>query len=883
MDYSIVIPVFNKADLTAHCLRTLRATLHGAGDGEVIVVDNGSADHTAAVLQEFPWVRLIRNETNRGFAVACNQGAAAALGRYVVHLNNDTEAKPGWLAAMIAAAGEPGVGVVGAKLLFPDNSLQHAGVYTVPLRMGQIGFSAYHYLNEAAPNALTIRDMQIVTAACMLTERKLFQELGGFDPVFWNGNEDVDFCLRARAAGYRVVYSPAAVLTHFESQSGVQRTRRVSSNLGIMGERWRGKVRYDQNEIHVADGFIRREVRLPNAGHTMFTLRIPATTVFVHGEPPADKAEFERALRANHAPIAQVIWSPSQATASISAARDAMEVRGDRYFAFVHALDVLDTGWLDELVRQIEWGYGIAAATYAPELPLGEDIATYSADSRCTLLALREFPQHLRLRDFDSLDGAVADLLIRATELRRGTRGAGHAIGKLPAVSDDVRFLKERGMSVRSVLSIDPTLIEGTLRAAPRADRKAMASIVMLSWNAPQFTKLALESIRTYTNTQRPYEVIIVDNGSGPDTTHWLRTVTGVKVIFNQTNRGYASANNQGIAAAEGKYIVLLNNDVIVTEGWLDGLIDGLERNPGTGVSGPRSNKVAGDQQVVDASYTDIPGMHVYAEQRRGAYSRTGYLSDRLIGLCLCIDRTVIDEVGGIDERYAVGNFEDDDFSMRVRSAGYKMYVCEDVFIHHFGSQSFAANKVDWAATMQSNWSIFAAKWGLPAAYPTNGYQTRAIIERGFDARRHHVAVAAAGGENAEQPLQRPAKFLFLAVVQNEKEWNEVGNFLKKFIASFDVREDVWLCIAAVGEIVAETLGTRVEKAIVRSGIAAANVPEIHISDEEDIDEWLRSLPVAPMRRLTNCKVKSYENIEPLLERSPSALRRSVEAALSVV
>src|SRR5471032_1651369 len=113
MDYSIVIPVFNREDLTRNCLATLLPTLEGAGEGEVIVVDNGSRTETADVLARFPWVRVIRNEQNLGFAAACNQGARQANGRVICHLNNDIIAQPGWLAHMMARL-QPGVGIVGA-------------------------------------------------------------------------------------------------------------------------------------------------------------------------------------------------------------------------------------------------------------------------------------------------------------------------------------------------------------------------------------------------------------------------------------------------------------------------------------------------------------------------------------------------------------------------------------------------------------------------------------------------------------------------------------------------------------------------------------------------------------------------------------------------
>src|SRR5436190_22220932 len=129
---SVIIPLFNKADLTRACL----AALIGATPAdlyEVVVVDNGSTDDTAALLDQLDGdVTIIRNPQNLGFARACNQGALAARGEYLVFLNNDTEPEPGWLEPLIGTAdANPRVGAVGSKLLYPDGRLQHAGVWIV--------------------------------------------------------------------------------------------------------------------------------------------------------------------------------------------------------------------------------------------------------------------------------------------------------------------------------------------------------------------------------------------------------------------------------------------------------------------------------------------------------------------------------------------------------------------------------------------------------------------------------------------------------------------------------------------------------------------------------------------------------------------------------
>lgn len=874
MDYSIVIPVFNKAGFTQRCLRSLAPTLREGGTGEVLVVDNASTDSTAQVLAEFEWVRVIANDRNLGFAAANNQGARAARGRYLVLLNNDTEVRPGWLRALLGAAG-PGVGIVGARLLFPDETIQHAGVAFMPFRLGWAAFGAFHDLQRArkdTPGALQPAQPQAVTAACMLTPRELYLALGGLDENYRNGCEDVDYCLRVRERGLRVVYEPRSVVVHYESKSGPQRWRRANANLARLAERWNGRVVYDHVSRAIERGEIRREVRSARGGHTFVEMPIPKTTVLVHGAcEPARRRELERAVRDARAPICEIRWAEA-GEAAYAALEEALEVRGDRYLALVDARTQPHPGWLDELVRQVEFGHNVAAATYAPEVECSEHAAVLAADARCTLLSLRYFPQHLRVRRCETLGASVADLLLRGRELHLSVRAAAFAIASVPALEPDARFAQLHGMQPADVLSGETLLLEERLRAVPKRER-GLVSIVTLSWNAPEFTKLALESIREHTSA--PYEVIVVDNGSGPQTTQWLATLEDVRVIYNAENRGFAGGNNQGIAAARGDFIVLLNNDVIVTDGWLDGLLDPFDRIPGLGVTAPRSNRIAGDQITIDSEYRDVPAMHEYAAQRRARLRRQGYLTDRAIGLCLCVDRRVIDEIGGIDERYAVGNFEDDDFCIRVRAAGYKIYVCDDVFIHHFGSQSFAANKVDYASTMHANWQTFAAKWGYPPAYPQNGYDPRIAIARGFDRAKHYVALPKAAPQSGEAAAYRA---IFAAVVRDERDWNEVSAFLRRYVKAFRPDDRTLLSIAALGEGApdAATLGRRAERAIAKAGLQAQAVADVEIADEEDVQEWIGRLP-APAYRLGSRGIGAYDALTPVSEPNPSALRRLLE------
>jgi GT2 family glycosyltransferase/Flp pilus assembly protein TadD len=379
---------------------------------------------------------------------------------------------------------------------------------------------------------------------------------------------------------------------------------------------------------------------------------------------------------------------------------------------------------------------------------LAPDVPVYDRAQYLRALLLRELgrlDESLQALDLlGTVIGPQADaLLLRASVLERAGRKAEAEAAFRGAVPLEKKraSIELAAFYLREGRPADAKRVAEEALASGR--RRGLVSIVMLSWNALEFTKMALESIRS--NTTGDYEIIIVDNGSGAQTVEWLKTLGDVRVIFNEVNRGYAAGNNQGIAAARGEYIVLLNNDVVVTEGWLEGLLEAFDRIPNLGVSAPRSNRVAGDQQVADAVYADMAQMHEYARSRRERLRGAHYLTDRAIGLCLCVDRRVIETIGGIDEQFGAGNFEDDDFCLRVRAAGYRIAVCEDVFIHHFGSQTFKANNVDWASTMRENWRKFAKKWGYPEAYPERGYVPAAAISQGFDRARHFVALPEPG------------------------------------------------------------------------------------------------------------------------------------------
>jgi GT2 family glycosyltransferase/glycosyltransferase involved in cell wall biosynthesis len=266
---TIVVPTFNHLDLTRQCLDAIERTA-APGSYEIVVVDNASTDGTPAFLREAEEagrLRAVLNGENRGFSAACNQGAALARGDVVLFLNNDTIPHPGWLDAVLAELDEsPETGVVGSKLLYADGTIQHAGV-AIGERDGDP--SPYHvYLCQPAdaPHVSHRRELQLVTGACLAIRRELFERVGGFDEAYWNGHEDLDLCLQARATGAKVVYRPDSVVTHLESQTkrlvgleqfhyekGADTPEARGRRLFL--ERWRGVLQVDERRILAEDGF----------------------------------------------------------------------------------------------------------------------------------------------------------------------------------------------------------------------------------------------------------------------------------------------------------------------------------------------------------------------------------------------------------------------------------------------------------------------------------------------------------------------------------------------------------------------------------------------------------------------------------------------------
>ena len=242
----------------------------------------------------------------------------------------------------------------------------------------------------------------------------------------------------------------------------------------------------------------------------------------------------------------------------------------------------------------------------------------------------------------------------------------------------------------------------------PGASVADLTSIVIVTHNQLEFTRQCLDSLRAHTN--QPYELIVVDNGSTDGTPEYLNDAPDVLLIENNSNRGFPAAANQGIRLSRGKQVVLLNNDTILAPDWLEPLLAALRNDSSIGLVGPSSNAVSGTQQI-SIDYRSIDQMHEFTRQlavtNKGRFEEV----DRLIGFCLLIRREVIDRVGLLDEQFGLGCFEDDDYTLRAISAGFRVVIARDAFVHHFGGATFSAIGIDYGSLLRENQKKFIEKW----------------------------------------------------------------------------------------------------------------------------------------------------------------------------
>lgn len=247
-----------------------------------------------------------------------------------------------------------------------------------------------------------------------------------------------------------------------------------------------------------------------------------------------------------------------------------------------------------------------------------------------------------------------------------------------------------------------------------------MTSIIILSYNTLQFTRSCIESIRRHT-APGSYEIIVIDNASKDGSVDWLKSQQDLICVYNEENVGFPAGCNQGMKIAKGTELLLLNSDTVVTPRWLDNMRLALYSTSKVGAVSCLTNACSNNQQI-NVPYHTLPELLEFAEEFNHSDSKKWHPWFRLVGFCFLLRRKIYETIGGMDEIFSPGNYEDDDYSLRIRKAGYELLLCHDTFIHHYGSATFNHNmsseelekkRSSYMELLKRNRIIFSQKWGV--------------------------------------------------------------------------------------------------------------------------------------------------------------------------
>lgn len=643
---AVIIPTRDKLNYLKPCIESLLAS-KGAGQLQVIIVDNASEEtetlNYLTALAEQPNCTVLRWREAFNFSAINNFAARQCNADILCLLNNDVEiTQPDWLEKMLPLAERADVGAVGCVLLYPDHSLQHAGIALDELSI------ARHIAHAEPASYLANRGIEApyavaaATAACLFIRRELFLRLGGFNEehlaVAYN---DVDLCLRIGEKGLPILIEPGVSLVHHESvtrkQDSLPANRvRALAEHNYMLCRWRHRLAGQ----HYAKG-------------------LPADLLVAASR---SQSAIDELIKQATDLLYQDVDGVSEVSAVAPAA--APSNQGDANYWRHHYLRLeSQLQELTEHARRMELAHQLIERSFFWRLtaPLRwlRDVVTGRRGSRDVS---------------DQGSGAATS----QSEQQSTTDPHPGESDSAPGTEDYKQaYRRDAEQQLAQFLASDE-------RLDFTPGKECRLSILLVLYNQAPLTLLCLKSLLQHGDV--PCQLVLIDNRSTDETDQLLARIDGATIVRNEDNRGFLLAVNQGVELAHCPYLLLLNNDAIIEPGALGQALATLESDPGIGAVGARISLLDGSLQEA--------GSIIWSDGACLGYGRGDnpdappYRFRRDVDYCsgafLLLRRQQFLDLGGFDEDYAPAYYEESDFCIRLWENGYRVVYEPRARITHY-------------------------------------------------------------------------------------------------------------------------------------------------------------------------------------------------------
>jgi GT2 family glycosyltransferase len=564
--------------------------------------------------------------------------------------------------------------------------------------------------------------------------------------------------------------------------------------------------------------------------------------VIAHGS--SDRRALTRWLEAAGYPVSESVLSTGgDPRATIERA---LGLR-DRSHALIDLRVEPCRDWLLELVEASAGNRSVGITT------CGESAHAYrvfAADAAATLIVSDRIPAQITLNETgDSFDALVSELSAKAASYGVVTRTAA------------VRIERKSDWRPRY---LDAHTLESVLA---RPVQRPTVSLILLAASSTGAHRYTTDALRAYSGDLA--ELFLVLRSDAPKIATRLRNQANVQLFVDPDDELAGNALSRALAKARGDVIVVMRDDYLVTEHWLEDLLTHLERLPQAGIVAPLLSGVPGVQNCESEIFADSVEFRHAMERRRRAHAREARFVDFIQMPSFVMRRAVLQKIGDFDEKLAVSHYGMIDYCLRARTAGFGIALAEDVYLYHLPmehSESPFEREMGEAAYAHR----FATKWRLNADRLAAG-RFEECIDSPLAQRYRFIAPKL-----DERPSIRPdrERVVFLLPLLHEGHWQQGAAKVRKYLTAFTLDDPVTLAIGREAGLKTSVIAARIRKMIGEKSLAEISVPDIVITEANDAGEWLASLPVGP--RYLLLPDERLPEVGLLEEVSPVLLRRII-------